>query len=123
MILDNLFEMLMEVLTVTLIVGGISIVPVVLLVVQFAKKFKTKGGDQALQGNALLWFGLLVGFILGAMAYLVNFIPPIGAHWYDWTVWSIVGFVYCVLLGIMPSGLFDLIKKAREGWGDEETLQ
>ena len=92
-------------------VAGIAIVAVVLLLVAFLKQFNKKDGTPWLTGNALLLVGFAIGFIAAVLTYLANHTPPVDADWYTWFGYCFVGLLYGVLVGVLPSGTYELVFK------------
>lgn len=94
-------------------VAGIWIVVVVLALVAFIKQFKDADGMQIIQGNALLVVGFAIGFVSAVLAYMYNQVPPVDGDWYAWFSWALLGVVYGVLIGVLPSGVYELLLREK----------
>ena len=92
--------------------GGIFIVVVVLLMVAFAGQFVRKGTKEPLLvGNAKLVFGFVIGFVFAVAAFLANTYPPVGEGWFAWFGYVFEGLLYGVIVGVLPSGTYELLLK------------
>ena len=97
-------------------VDGLWIAGVVLVLVAFAKQFKFKpghplAGEQVIIGNGLLWLGFGLGFGLTILAHLYNNAPPVGEGWYAWFRYVFIAVIYGALIGVVPSGVYELLLK------------
>jgi hypothetical protein len=112
--MDNLllqwFESLLSVMD-TLGIAGVSIGGLVLVTVAFLRQFDTKDGEQWLKGNKSLIVGFAIGFVFSIIAYIATNRPPIDTDWYIHFVYWVVGLMYGILFGILPSGTYELVFK------------
>lgn len=98
----------------SLAVNGIWIVVVVMILVAFLGQFKRKDGTDWLTGNAKLITGFVIGFVLAVLAYIANNRPEQSADWYVWFTYSFLGFLYGVIVGVVPSGTYELLLKKKD---------
>ena len=103
-----------------LALNGIYIVGVVLVLVEFLKQFENKEGKQWLQGNWLLLVGFGIGALFAMLTYVANTVPPTGTvggdpAWHVMLGYWFLGAIYGVLVGVLPSGTYQLLfKKQKE---------
>jgi len=84
-------------------VGGVAIIPLIIGIVEFAKKFGLEGNACAALSAGLA--GLFIGL---AYAVEAGMIPPIAVSWLNLVFVALGG---AVTVGIGSSGLYDLSKK------------
>lgn len=89
-----------------LAIGAVTVIPLILGIVQFAKKF-------GLQGNGNIVLALVLGFFFGALAYGINeaLIPAVWIPYIKWVV-------FALSVSVAAGGLYD-VGKTRFGTNDE----
>ena len=91
-------------------VKGVPLLFVVFGLVEWAKRLTKKDGTQAINGNGLLVLSLAIGLFFGSGFMIMSERPPESLDWYVLFVyWFGVG-VYGIAIGLVSSGLYDLIK-------------
>ena len=91
-------------------VKGVPLLFVVFGLVEWAKRLTKKDGTQAINGNGLLVLSLALGLFFGSGFMIMSERPPESLDWYVLFVyWFGVG-VYGIAIGLVASGLYDLIK-------------
>ena len=91
-------------------VKGVPLLFVVFGLVEWAKRLTKKDGTQAINGNGLLVLSLALGLFFGSGFMIMSERPPESLDWYVLFVyWFGVG-VYGIAIGLVSSGLYDLIK-------------
>src|SRR3990172_95675 len=95
-------------------VAGVPLLFVVLGFVEWLKGFKNRAGGQLVDGNWLLLTSMLVGLMLGGGFMLTQTRPPAGDWWLGYVYWFVT-IIYGVGLGIVASGLYNIIKRILAG--------
>jgi hypothetical protein len=91
-------------------VKGVPLLFVVFGLVEWAKRLTKKDGSQLITGNGLLVLSLFLGLFFGSGFMVMSERPPLSLDWYVLFVyWFGVG-VYGLAIGLVASGLYDLIK-------------
>lgn len=90
-----------------LAIGSVLVIPLVIGIVQFAKKFGLKGN-----GNIVL--ALVLGFLFGGLAYGINesLLPDMWIPYIKWVV-------FALSVAIAAGGLYD-VGKTRFGTNKDE---
>ena len=94
-------------------VAGVPLLFVVMGLVEFFKLFKDKDGNQAINGNWLLILSMAWGLLIGSGFMLTQTRPPLGDWWEQYVYWFALVF-YGIALGLVASGLYDVIKNIVE---------
>jgi drug/metabolite transporter (DMT)-like permease len=84
----------------------VSGVPLLLVVMGLVEWFKAQG----VTGKTLGLVSMAVGLILGGGFMITQTRPPVGDWWTSYVYWFGV-IVYGIGLGIVASGLYDIVKK------------
>lgn len=90
-------------------VAGIPLVVVIIGVVYWFKSFKRKDGTATFQGNGLLLVSMSWGLLLGGLYMLTQSRPPAG-DWWDSLVYWFAVVVYGLMMGLVASGLYEVVK-------------
>jgi ABC-type polysaccharide/polyol phosphate export permease len=91
-------------------VKGVPLLFVVFGLVEWAKRLTKPDGSQLITGNGLLVLSLFLGLFFGSGFMVMSERPPLSLDWYVLFVyWFGVG-VYGLAIGLVASGLYDLIK-------------
>lgn len=92
----------------TAVVAGIPLIFVIIGLVEWSKKL-------GLKGSWLLVVSMLIGVVFGAAYLITQQRPPDGVDWWLWFQYVFSTIVYGCALGLMASGLYDMIKSIIEG--------
>lgn len=90
-------------------VQGVPLLFVIMGVVEWFKRFKKADGSPRFEGNTILIISMVWGLIIGS-GYMVTVTrPPAGDWWTVYVYWFGV-IVYGIAMGLIASGLYDVIK-------------
>lgn len=95
-------------------VAGIPLLFPVMGLVEFIKLFKDKDGFQLVSGNSLLLSSLLIGLVFGTGYMITVTRPPATPDWYIAYVYWFGVAIYGLAIGLVASGLYNVIKNKVE---------
>jgi hypothetical protein len=91
-------------------VKGVPLLFVVFGLVEWGKRLTKKDGGQLIDGNGLLVLSLALGLLFGSGFMIMTERPPIAGDWYVLFVYWFGVLVYGIAIGLVASGLYDLVK-------------
>lgn len=95
-------------------VQGVPLLFVVMGVVEYCKSFKNKDGTPKFTGNTILLISMGWGLIIGSGYMITQTRPPVAGDWWEYFVYWFGVIVYGIAIGLIASGLFDVIKNIVE---------
>jgi len=91
-------------------IGGVPILLLVFMLVQWVKSFKTADGLQLVDGNKLLVISGAIGCMLGVIYIMYTIRPPFGVEAWDIFKYWAGAAAYGIALGGLASLFFDAVK-------------
>lgn len=89
---------------------GWPIIFLIIGLVEWSKQLKNKEGSQLITGNNLLILSMSLGVFFGVLYMIALGRPPVGGDWYVIYVYWFGVLIYSFVLGIIASGLFDVVR-------------
>lgn len=89
---------------------GWPIIFLIIGLVEWSKQLKNKEGSQLITGNNLLILSMSLGVFFGVLYMIALGRPPEGGDWYAIYVYWFGVLIYSFVLGIIASGLFDVVR-------------
>lgn len=90
-------------------INGWPYILVVIGLVSWFKEFKRPDGSRLFLGNDLLLISMGIGLVFGGAFILAKTRPPVGDWWTVYVYWF-GAVVYGLLLGLVASGLYNVVK-------------